>query len=474
VASPVGGGSGVASPGRTSVLAGPVGAACYRAAVERVDVQAIVIGLEHRARKEVQERLMALATKGDTGTRRGRMLLLREATALLVGVRDRWTHGHAEGGPPVALAEGRSRFEALAGRARSRFTVEVIRNQDGAVLRRPAPPVPASDEHGVVLVTVLAASRRELPDVLDPTSPASLRAALSRLAALCEDELVAMEVVWSPADPAERVSAAALTARHPELVPLVPVEAVVLSSALLERAGFAHGFSTRQGGVSAPPFDSLDLARPAEGLPADRAAAVAENHRRLARAVGHAPARLFEVRQVHGDRVRQLLPGEEPAAVGAEEADALVSGAPGQAVGVRTADCVPILLACPDSRRVAAVHAGWRGVAQDIVGHAVRALGGRPLAAIGPHIRAASFEVAPDVASRIAAACGDPAVIVPAEPRPHADLARAVRAQLLRAGVPADQIDDVGGDTFADPSRFFSHRRDGDRAGRLLSLVVSG
>lgn len=252
--------------------------------------------------------------------------------------------------------------------------------------------------------------------------------------------------------------------------------ALAIRSALLARHGFAHGFSTRRGGVSAPPFDSLDLGRTV----GDDPAAVEENHRLLAMDVGYEVARLFETSQVHGGAVRAIEAGDEVRAVRAVEADALVATRAGDAVGVRTADCIPVLVADPGSGAVAAIHAGWRGVVAGVVGAGVRGLAARAgapasrlVAAIGPCIRAASFEVGEDVARRIAEVAHGADVIVPGDPRPRVDLVRAVVAQLSALGLPRDAIDDVGGDTFAEPERFFSHRRDAARSGRMLSVIVA-
>ncbi|MGE0791395.1 MAG: peptidoglycan editing factor PgeF [Sandaracinaceae bacterium] len=238
----------------------------------------------------------------------------------------------------------------------------------------------------------------------------------------------------------------------------------VLRSELLSEHGFLHAFSTREGGVSEGPFASLNLARTVDDDPA----AVAANTARFAEELG-AHDHLYEVSQVHGARVVDA--SGDVMALREEEADAIVARTPGAAVAVRTADCVPILLADPRTGAVAAVHAGWRGVVADIASAAVRAMeSDELLAVIGPHIRLPSFEVSDEIADRIEAAAGE-RVIDRSAPRPHADLAAAVRAQLRRAGVAA--IDDVGGDTFDEARRFFSHRRDQGRTGRHLSAIVA-
>jgi uncharacterized membrane protein len=183
----------------------------------RVDVQAIVIGMDASARGRVQDAMRAIATRGDTHTARGRWAMLREALDVLLGVEASWTHGHAEGGVRRAPVDAQRHFAEVAQRARSRFDVEVIRNTGGAVIVQQPPPLAPSDEPGVVLVTVVVAARREIPDVDAPRDRAGLRAGLEALRAIGEDELVAMEVVWSPAADGDRVNAAQIEQRHPEI-----------------------------------------------------------------------------------------------------------------------------------------------------------------------------------------------------------------------------------------------------------------
>jgi len=132
------------------------------------------------------------------------------------------------------------------------------------------------------------------------------------------------------------------------------------------------------------------------------------------------------------------------------------------------------------SGAVAAVHAGWRGVVADVVGAAVAALrAGAPgepdlVAAIGPHISAAAFEVGEDVATALGAVAPEvPAVRRSPGGRPCVDLRALVRAELVRAGVPTAAIDDVAGCTFSEPDRFFSFRRDGAHSGRHLAAIVA-
>ena len=250
----------------------------------------------------------------------------------------------------------------------------------------------------------------------------------------------------------------------------------MLVSETLKRAGFRHGFTTRAGGVSAPPFDTLDFAilRDPEGL--------AENHRRLARAVGFDPAFLYQAKQVHG---RAVVRAEgEATRMLAHAADALI-GEPrsGVAVAVRIADCVPVLIADPASGRVAAVHAGWRGVAADGVGAAVRQLardGSGLVAAIGPCIGGCCFEVDEDVADTLARTTTDSVVVRrdSSTGKAFVDLRAGVRTQLRALGLSDTAIEDIpvrgsAGCTRCDAQRFYSYRRDGDASGRLIAVIVA-
>ncbi|MFO0584498.1 MAG: peptidoglycan editing factor PgeF [Anaeromyxobacter sp.] len=238
----------------------------------------------------------------------------------------------------------------------------------------------------------------------------------------------------------------------------------LLESALL--AGFRHGFTTRAGGASPAPWDALNLG----GAVGDDPARVAENWRRLEAATGLGFAR---VRQVHGARAVRL----DAACVPGEEADAVVSRAPGVAATVAVADCVPLLLADPDSGAVAAVHAGWRGTLAYAAGEGVRALGreagaapGRLLAAIGPSIGPCCYEISDDLAARFEAAFG--ADVVRRNPRPHLDLWAANARALAAAGVSDGRIDVLRRCTSCERELFFSHRRDAGRTGRQVAFVA--
>ncbi|HEM45512.1 MAG TPA: laccase domain-containing protein [Alphaproteobacteria bacterium] len=183
--------------------------------------------------------------------------------------------------------------------------------------------------------------------------------------------------------------------------------------------------------------------------------------------------------QVHGAVVARL---DDTGQVMPEEADALVGRRVGVPVAVVTADCVPVLLATVSGRAVAAVHAGWRGLAAGVIGEAVGALAAlceEPLAAaVGPHIGACCYEVDAPVVEPLSARFGAAlnAALVPSRPGHHwIDLGRLVVADLHRAGVPAERVGTAAAlCTACDPSRFESFRRDGASAGRLVHWVAAG
>jgi hypothetical protein len=244
--------------------------------------------------------------------------------------------------------------------------------------------------------------------------------------------------------------------------------AEVLTSSLLSSAGFAHGFATRRGGVSLPPFDTLNF----RGAQGEQREAVSENLRRFALEVGFAPSELYLVNQVHGSRV--FVASEPGAPRPTDDADALVVGGRNTG-GVRVADCVPILVGDLVTGRAAAIHAGWRGIEAGVIGAALAVLGdsrSTRVAAIGPCIGVCCFEVGLDVAARIVRATSAPDVAVAASSeKARVDLRMAARAQLRAHGLGAGDIDDVDGCTRCDGERFFSFRRDGEASGRHLAAI---
>ncbi len=236
--------------------------------------------------------------------------------------------------------------------------------------------------------------------------------------------------------------------------------------------------STRAGGVSPPPFASLNLGYATDDDPAN----VAENERRLAAAFGIAPESIRWVRQVHGDAIAFAEALPPTVGTGATiEADAVISETPGLAAAIKIADCAPVLVAAEDASAVAAIHAGWRGTAAGIVGQTIATLRARHPQAfwrawIGPCIGPDAFEVGPEVVDALVAAGAQASDFhAPgdhADPtRRYADLKAILARQLTRAGLDVRAIAVDAACTFRDPARFFSHRRDA-RTGRMAALVM--
>lgn len=223
--------------------------------------------------------------------------------------------------------------------------------------------------------------------------------------------------------------------------------------------------TTRLGGASGAPFDTLNLGDHV----GDRQAAVRENRRRLIAALA-LPEEPRWIRQVHGAQVARAESLVHGLAVAA---DALVCRTPGVVCAVLTADCLPLLLADREGTVVAAVHAGWRGLAAGVVEAALGAMN-RPGAVLcawlGPAISGPAYEVGPEVRERLLAADPDTGdCFSPARPgRFLLDLYGVARRKLGRAGVSAV----AGGHCCVRgmPRWFFSHRRDG-RCGRMATGI---
>jgi YfiH family protein len=219
----------------------------------------------------------------------------------------------------------------------------------------------------------------------------------------------------------------------------------------------------RAGGVSAAPFESLNLGAHV----GDSAEAVGENRRRLYTAA-RLPAEPVWLSQQHGTHVLDLDGAHAPAV-----ADAALTHGAGRVCAILTADCLPVLLAAESGAGVAAAHAGWRGLAGGVIEATVRALALPPeslLAWLGPAIGRAHFEIGAEVREELL--CADPQAEAAFEPnargRYMADLAALARRRLERVGIARI----YGGDacTYAAPEHYFSYRRDG-RTGRQATLI---
>ncbi len=246
----------------------------------------------------------------------------------------------------------------------------------------------------------------------------------------------------------------------------------LLRSDVFAGLSVAHGFTARRGGVDHDDRAELTLLAD-DSLPPD---VLAANWARALAAVDPSlsATRLALVRQVHGDVVLRVSDPTGPLGA-AGDADALITTVPRLAIGVRVADCVPILLAAPGG--VAAVHAGWRGVAAGIAPKAAALLAeaagcaiGEVRALIGPHIGQDAFEVGPEVVAAIEATGPSRATFSRPgrDDRQHVDLGAALRGQLEALGVGA--VASTGGDTTTE--RFFSWRADGPRTGRQAGVIA--
>ena len=253
----------------------------------------------------------------------------------------------------------------------------------------------------------------------------------------------------------------------------------VLTCASLERAGFANAFSTRAGGCSSlPTTGALNLA----GFDEDAAANIHENRRRFLELFDEGWA-LAVCWQMHGTEVHLVTDADAARRSEEVRADALATDAPRVLVGVKTADCVPIVLGDARTGACAAVHAGWRGAAASIVVRALERLreayGTDPAdvrAAIGPAALDCCYEVGTEVleAFRARFAYAEELFTLTRPEHARIDLHEANRRQLLDAGLDAARVHAAPLCTMCRPDLFFSYRRDRPlhgRTGRLLSVI---
>ena len=244
----------------------------------------------------------------------------------------------------------------------------------------------------------------------------------------------------------------------------------------LERTGLVtHGFSTRRGGVSGPPYDTLNTAFHVD----DDLDHVIENRRRLMLA-----SNMTCAEQIHGNsiavittesigrcavRFNDSMPG----------VDALITNAPGPVLSLFYADCVPVLILDPINKAIGLAHAGWKGTALAIASETVLAMqrefGSNPsdcLAAIGPAIGRCCYDVSFDVANKVISAAGDDRVLAKAsQDHMRLDLKLANRFILRKAGILEQNIAISGLCTACDADDFFSYRRDG-KTGRMCAFMA--
>jgi purine-nucleoside/S-methyl-5'-thioadenosine phosphorylase / adenosine deaminase len=287
---------------------------------------------------------------------------------------------------------------------------------------------------------------------------------------------------------------------------------------LSRQAWLLHAFSTRINGASRTPAVGLNLGY----IDGDKRKNVDRNRERFVRALGARNYPLAELHQIHSTLVYEVVRGKRGkleyrpsgysnspgARRGRPAGDALLTREPGVLLSVRAADCMPVLIADPRQRAVAAIHAGWRGAlagaVEKTVGEMVRIFGSRPadlLAAVGPSIRACCYQVGDEVVN---AFCGrytngenffrpaphdqveeeisrrypllflskrPPGHGPESEPTMHLDLAAVARHQLQRAGLKNTKIQVANFCTACRTDIFFSHRKENGRTGRMMAVI---
>jgi YfiH family protein len=281
----------------------------------------------------------------------------------------------------------------------------------------------------------------------------------------------------------------------------------MLTSPLLTEIGVPHAFTTRVGGVSSVPFDSLNFGNPMDLPPSiarDPVANIEANFGHVAKSLGAGDRRIVQVFQVHGADVHTFCegsplrekrgprPGEAPDTEYDFKADGLVTAQRDHLIAVRVADCTPVLVASPDGSVVAAVHAGWRGVVSGVLPNAVRAVHshGRAIGldfditdcivAIGPCIGPTKFEVGPEVVQEFERAFGPASSACPhtvehddadarARGKAYLNMQAGLRKQLRALGIT--RVDTIAMCTASNPAKFFSHRREKGVTGRMIGII---
>jgi len=228
--------------------------------------------------------------------------------------------------------------------------------------------------------------------------------------------------------------------------------------------GLIAGVTTRRGGVSPEPFGMNISAKVG-----DDPAAVDANRRRAFAAFGVSERAIAHPGQVHSDRIERVSGAGRVA-----DCDALMTTVPGLFLAVTIADCVPILLHDPVSGLCAAVHSGWRGSAENILGKSIAAILRAGLsraehlrAYIGPSAGVCCYEVGEEVAARFDRRF----VVGSGNGRLHVDLKIFNRSVLLSCGIPEDQIDCSRHCTICEGEHFHSYRRERERSGRMMALI---
>jgi YfiH family protein len=237
------------------------------------------------------------------------------------------------------------------------------------------------------------------------------------------------------------------------------------------------GFSTRNGGVSRPPYNSLNLGPGTDDLPTN----VEGNRATFARAFNLSPHQLLTVKQVHGDDVLLIdQPNPDLSHFLTIEVDAIVTNQPGIMIGVLTADCFPLLIWHKNIKVAAVIHAGWRGAANGLIAKVIETIqrhfdcpAAELQAAIGPGIGAHNYEVDRPVRDAFRQGSGYWNEISTETQLGHwrLDIPLSCRLQLEQAGLKPQHIEVAEECTCCHPELFFSYRRDAGLTGRQLGFI---
>ncbi len=237
-----------------------------------------------------------------------------------------------------------------------------------------------------------------------------------------------------------------------------------------------HAFCTRGGGVSVGPFAGLNVS----SRVGDREKDVRRNLAIVGEAFGIPHGNLVLMEQVHGERIR-VIDSDEPPPASVPECDGLITDRPGTALGVKTADCVPLFFVDRVRRVIGVAHAGWRGtalgMAAKMVDALIRIFASRPediLAAIGPAVGPCCYQVDAPVHAALAEHAGADRFLKPCreEGRWMLDLALANRLQIRERGVPESNIHATDLCTACRQELFFSHRGSGGQSGRQVNFLL--
>ena len=235
--------------------------------------------------------------------------------------------------------------------------------------------------------------------------------------------------------------------------------------AVFPAAKVIAGFTTRSGGVSRPPYDSLNLGFNTS----DDQVSVSENWQRLTAFLGVDPSNVARMNQVHGVHVRNIDSGGVY-----PDTDGIITGTPGLLMCVMVADCTPLLLYDPGHHTAAALHCGWRPLTGGIVERAIHAMTGKfgadpemLLAATGPSAGSCCYEIGQDVADRL-----HPETIIHRDGRLFGDLRAEIALRLTALSVNPANIDNNSDCSIHMNSLYFSHRRDGSSSGRSAGYIM--